>query len=126
MAHFAQIDEQNIVTQVIVISNDDMLDENGQEKESLGIQVCRAICGTETNWVQTSYNNNFRKRYAVIGDVYDADSDVFYSPVGPFPSWALDENFDWQPPTPMPTDGKPYDWDEELLEWVEVVEEAGE
>lgn len=120
MAHFAELDENNIVLRVIVISNDDLLDEDGQEHESLGIQVCRNIFGPETNWVQTSYNNTFRKKYAGIGDKYEPLADVFYFPHSPFPSWTLNENFDWRPPTPYPSDGKQYEWGESTLSWVEV------
>ena len=120
MAHFAELDSNNIVQRVIVISNDDLVDENGQESEGLGIQVCLNIFGSDTNWVQTSYNGNFRKKYAGIGDKYDATADVFYSPEAPFPSWTLDSNFDWRAPIAMPVDEKNYAWDEESLSWVEV------
>jgi hypothetical protein len=65
-----------------------------------------------------SYNGNIRKQYAGIGYTYDAVNDVFIAPQ-PYPSWSLDENFDWQPPTPMPTEGNRY-WDEDSLSWVEV------
>lgn len=120
MAHFAQLAESNIVIQVIVVSNADLLDENGVEQEALGIQVCRNIFGAETNWVQTSYNHRFRKQYAQPGHKYDEAHDLFYNPVGPFPSWTLDENYDWQPPAVRPTDGKDYWWDEATLAWIEV------
>ena len=120
MAHFAELDQDNIVTRVIVVSNADMIDTNGDEQESLGIAVCQQVCGADTRWVQTSYNNNFRKKYAGIGDKFDALADVFYRPVAPFPSWTLDEQFDWQPPTAMPSDGKFYNWDEATLSWVEI------
>lgn len=120
MAHFAQLNSNSIVQQVIVISNDDLLDSNGVEQESIGIQVCRSIFGPNTNWVQTSYNGNFRKKYAGIGDKFVSEADVFYNPIAPFPSWTLNGNYDWQPPTPMPTDGKAYDWDESTLSWVEI------
>jgi len=119
MAHFAQLNN-NIVTQVIVISNADLLDENGVEQETLGIQVCRNIFGPDTNWAQTSYNGNFRKKYAAIGDAYSPDANVFYNPNPPYPSWTLDANYDWQPPTPKPDDGKEYVWDEPTLAWIEV------
>lgn len=120
MAHFAELDENNIVKRVVVISNDDLLDKNGQESEALGIQVCKSIFGIDATWVQTSYNGNFRKQYAGMGDKYEPSVDLFYSPVGPFPSWMLDSNFDWQPPVPRPKDGKNYYWDENQLNWVEI------
>lgn len=119
MAHFAELDANNIVTRVIVVSNADMIDTNGIEQEHLGVAVCEAVVGPG-NWKQTSYNNNFRKKYAAIGDKFDVTADVFYNPVGPYPSWILDSNYDWQPPTPMPNDGNAYSWDEDSLAWVAV------
>jgi hypothetical protein len=123
MAHFAELDEQNTVIRVVVISNDDILDENGQESEALGVALCSEIVGPGI-WVQTSFNNNFRKLYGQPGMVYVPDADVFYNPVGPYPSWTLDDNYDWQPPTPMPDDGNLYYWDEDSLTWVEVTPPA--
>ena len=108
MAHFAQLDDNNIVLNVIVVSN---------EYEANGEQYCADTFGGR--WIQTSYNHNIRKQFAGIGYTYNADADVFVAPQ-PFPSWSLDENHDWQPPTPMPTDGKHYRWDEDDQEWVEV------
>jgi len=125
MAHFAQLDENNIVQRIIVVSNDDIVDDNGIEQEGLGIAVCQAITGGGT-WVQTSYNGSFRKKYASIGDKYEASADLFYGPVSPYPSWTLYDNYDWQPPTPMPDDGKPYRWHEDSLIWVEVPVEEPE
>lgn len=122
MAHFAELDENNIVQRVIVISNDDIVDGDGVEQESLGVAVCRAITGGGT-WVQTSYNNNFRKKYASIGDKFVPEANLFYEPVSPFPSWSLDENYDWEAPTPHPLDDKRYRWNEDLLNWVEVTAE---
>ena len=120
MAHFAELDNNNIVQRVIVISNDDIVDSGGVEQESLGIAVCQAVTGGGT-WVQTSYNGNFRKKYAGVGDKFLSDANLFYNPVSPFPSWSLDENYDWQPPTPMPDDEKFYRWDEDSLSWIEIV-----
>ena len=125
MAHFAQLDENNIVIQVIVVSNADLLDDNGIEQENLGVAVCEAVVGSG-NWKQTSYNGNFRKKYAAIGDAYQPDVDVFYNPVGPFPSWVLDANYDWQAPTPRPDDGNDYYWDEESLVWVLIPNQESE
>lgn len=120
MAHFAQLNNDNIVAQVIVVSNVDLVDENGNESEALGIQVCRNIFGQDTTWVQTSYNGKIRRKYAGIGDKYEPTADVFYPAIGPYPSWTLDSNFYWQPPTPKPDDGKLYEWDESTLAWIEV------
>jgi len=79
MAHFAQLDENNIVLQVIVVSNQDIIDENGVESEQLGIEFCKNLLGNNTNWVQTSYNKKFREKYAGIGDLYDSENDIFIS-----------------------------------------------
>jgi hypothetical protein len=79
MAHFAQLDENNVVTQVIVVHNNDCL-LNGVEDEYTGIAFCKSLFGADTRWVQTSYNANFRQYYAGIGYRYDADLDVFVPP----------------------------------------------
>lgn len=117
MAHFAEIDENNIVTRVIAVNNYDCI-KNGVEDEATGIAFCQFLLGG--NWIQTSYNGNFRKRYAGKGYFYDAAKDAFIPPQ-PYPSWTLDDDCNWQAPTPMPTDGKPYRWDEATLSWEEVV-----
>ena len=120
MAHFAQLDESNVVTQVIVVHNNELLDD-GVESEAKGIAFCQSLFGG--NWIQTSYNGNIRKQYAGIGYTYDSVNDVFIS-FKPFPSWILDENFDWQAPTPMPIEeGKFFIWDEPSLSWVEAPNE---
>lgn len=91
MAHFAQLDENNIILQVIVVSNDDILDETGTESEERGIEFCKMLLGDDTRWVQTSYNSKFRKRYAGIGMFYDSQRDAFYYP-NPYPGeWVFDE-----------------------------------
>ena len=118
MAHFAELDENNVVKQVIVVHNNELLDENGAESEQKGIDFCVNLFGG--TWVQTSYNKNFRKNYAAIGHIYDPVADHFYAPES-FPSWTLDENAQWQPPVPYPNDGKFYSWNEETLSWDEVV-----
>jgi hypothetical protein len=79
MAHFAQLDENNVVTQVIVVSNDELMD-NGMESEAKGIAFCQSLFGADTRWVQTSYNDKLRGVYAGIGYTYDADKDVFVAP----------------------------------------------
>ena len=116
MAHFAQLDDNNIVTQVIVVANDELL-LDGVENEVKGILFCKSLFGEDTKWKQTSYNGNIRKQYAGIGYTYDAVNDVFIAPQ-PFASWSLNQNFDWQPPTPQPEEGKWY-WDEDSLSWLE-------
>ena len=77
MAHFAELDNNNIVKQVIKIENEVMLDADGVEQESIGIEFCTGILGGK--WVQTSYNGNFRNKYAGIGDIWNGTD--FVSPV---------------------------------------------
>jgi hypothetical protein len=117
MAHFAKIDENNVVTQVVVVDNKDTADADGVEKEHIGAAYLESVLGG--TWKQTSYHGNIRKNYAGIGYTYDADIDAFVAPK-PYPSWVLDENAQWQAPVPMPDDGKMYSWDEATLSWVEV------
>ena len=104
MSHFAKIDSNNIVIQVIVAEQN---------------FINSGVVGDSFLWIQTSYNGNFRKQYAGIGFTYDKTNDVFISPK-PFPSWTLDDSFDWQPPTAMPDDGKQYSWDEDTTSWDEI------
>ena len=118
MAHFAELDENNIVTRVIVVHNNELLDGE-TESEAKGVGFCSTLFG-HTNWVQTSYNSNIRKQFAAAGYTYDSDSDVFVAPQ-PYPSWSLDDNSDWQAPTPMPEDDNLYIWNEETQSW-ELVE----
>ena len=120
MAHFAQLDENNIVLQVIVVSNADTSDENGVEREELGIVFCQSLLGDDTAWRQTSYNRRIRKNYAGIGYKYDEVRDAFIPPK-PYYSWVLNEDTAiWEPPVPKPSNGKIYDWDELMASWVEV------
>ena len=98
MAHFCKLDENNIVTQVIVVANEDTTDTNGVEVEEIGVAFCKKLLGAETNWKQTSYNNNFRVRYAGISYTYNEELDAFIPP-SPFPSWVLvEETADWVSP----------------------------
>ena len=115
MAHFAKLDANNMVLEVNVVANA-ALDSNNEEAS--GIAFLTEWSGGYPNWVQTSYNNNFRKQYAGIGYSYDSVADVFIAPQ-PYPSWSLDDNFNWQPPTPMP-EGELWYWDEATLSWVEA------
>lgn len=119
MAHFAQL-ENNIVKQVIVVSNQDILDENGQESEQKGIDFCSNLLGG--TWKQTSYNAKIRKNYAGIGYTYDEGRDAFIPPK-PYNSWLLDETTcQWKAPVDYPTDGKRYTWNEEKTSWDAVTE----
>ena len=118
MAHFAQLNDENLVTQVIVVANQDTADKDGVENEAIGIEFCKNLLGGR--WVQTSYNANIRKNYAGIGYKYDATLDAFVPPQ-PFASWTLnEETAQWEAPVAMPTDGKTYSWDEATTAWVEV------
>lgn len=121
MAHYAQIDENNVVTQVLVIDQD---------------VINTGLFGDPATFVQTSYNTRggvhygpdgnpdggiaLRKNYAGIGFIYDPVRDAFYEPQ-PWPSWILDEDTCWwQPPVPYPTDGKLYTWHEATTSWTEL------
>jgi hypothetical protein len=123
MAHFCQLDENNIVTQVIVVANEDTSDSNGVEVEEIGVAFCKKLLGADTRWKQTSYNGNFRKRYAGIGYSYNEELDAFIPPQ-PYASWDLnEETTDWEAPVPMPevVEGGPrYVWDEEIGNWKPV------
>ena len=110
MAHFAKIDDNNIVQEVLVIDN---------ELEHRGEDFLANELGLGGKWIQTSYNNNFRKQYAGVGYFYDEINDIFVSPQ-PYPSWVLDSNYDWQPPVERPESGF-WVWNEEVLNWIEII-----
>jgi hypothetical protein len=116
MAHFAELDENSVVVRVLVVHND-VTTIDGVEDEQRGIDFLAGMFPDSGTWVQTSYNGNFRTRYAGLGAVYDAGADLF-SASQPYPSWTLDDEFVWQPPTPRPDDGNDYRWDEDSLAWV--------
>ena len=113
MAHYAFLNSNNVVTEVIVGIDETELIE-GLSPEVWYGNFCGQTCK------RTSYNNKIRKQYAGIGYSYDADLDIFIAPQ-PYPSWTLDVNHDWQPPTPMPVDGKNYGWNEPNKVWIELV-----
>ena len=118
MAHFAEIDSEGTVQRVLVVSND-RITQDGEEVEELGTAYLQNMI-PDTDWVQTSYNDNFRKRYAGKGYKYDVERDAFIPPQ-PFPSWLLnEESLSWEAPFPMPDDNKIYKWDEENQSWVEI------
>ena len=111
MAHYAFLDANNIVTEVIVGKDETELIDGLTPEEWYGNfrgQSC----------VRTSYNNSIRKQFAGIGFTYDETADVFIAPK-PFASWSLDANYDWQAPIDYPADGKDYSWDESNQVWVE-------
>lgn len=120
MAHFAQLDENNVVTQVIVVNNNELLDENGVEQEAKGIVFCQSLFGETTHWVKTSYNASIRKNYAGIGFIFDESKNAFIPPK-PYPSWVLNETTcTWKAPIECPNDGKNYNWDEKTTSWIEI------
>lgn len=118
MAHFAEIGLNNKVLRVVVVNNQELLDDNGNEVEQKGVDFCRSLFGG--TWLQTSYNGNQRKNYAGVGYTYDSVRDAFIPPA-PFPSWVLDEtNCQWEAPIAMPTDGNQYSWDEDQQKWIQL------
>ena len=137
MAHFAQLDENNVVIRVMRISDDDMTDEDGNEVEAIGLAFCEACFGHDdpdgTYYKQTSYNTSngvhrlggtpLRHAYAGIGMVYDSEHDVFRDATGP-EGWTVDGNGLFQPPTPKPDDGDYY-WNNETEAWEVVVHPEG-
>jgi len=121
MAHFCELDSNNVVKQVIVVSNADTSTAQGEEKESIGIAFCERLLGG--TWVKTSYNATIRKNYAGIGFTYDKDRDAFIPPK-PYASWVLNESIClWDAPIAYPTDvgteeaPKRYTWNEETKNW---------
>jgi hypothetical protein len=112
MSHFAEIDHNNIVLRVLVGDNNSPNEGLDWFIDNLG-----------GNWVQTSYNANFRKKFAGIGDTYDANRDAFIAPQ-PFASWVLDEDCKWQAPIPYPTDGVIYEWSEAEVDWKPTIFDA--
>lgn len=116
MAHFAQLDENKKVIQVIVVNDDVIIDENGLESEEIGINFCKSLI--DGVWLQTSYNHKIRGKYAGIGDTYNEEEDIFIAPQ-PWPSWTR-LGSGWIPPIPYPSDGKFYQWNELQVRWDEV------
>jgi hypothetical protein len=117
MAHFAKLDENNKVVEVIVVNNAELIDENGQESEQKGIDFLISWSGGYTNWKQTSYNASFRKNYAGYEYVYDTQRDAFIPPKM-YSSWLLnEETCQWEPPISYPNDGFVYIWNEEIQNW---------
>jgi len=114
MAYFANIDDNGIVTSVIVVADSDA------PNEATGIAFCKALLGSDTNWVQTSYNNSIRTRYAGIGMYYDSTRDAFY-PLKAYDNWVFDETRkSWEPPVARPSDydTAPYIWNQSSGAWV--------
>lgn len=121
MAHFAQLDENKTVTQVIVVANDVVDNLPFPDSEPVGVAFCQSLYGADTLWAQTSYNASFRYNYAGIGYTFISEAQpngAFITPK-PYPSWLLNTNtYQWQAPVPYPDDGKRYYWDEATQSWV--------
>lgn len=129
MAHFAQLDENDVVVFVTPLPNEELYDENGIEQEQNGINYLKAQFGQDTKWVQTSYNHKFRNVYAGLGFQYDRENDVFLPPKPrEFPSWIWDDGRKaWRPPVPRPglspeqyEQGYIPQWDEATVSWTIV------
>ena len=120
MAHFAQLDGNSVVLQVIVVSNETVFNLPFPESEPVGVAFCQSLFGATAVWKQTSYNAGFRKNFAGVGFTYDPVLDAFIPPQ-PFPSWLLNTaTCQWDPPVAYPTDGGFYVWNEETNSWVKV------
>lgn len=125
MAHFAQLNQDNVVIEVIVVDNAVIDDLPFPDSEPPGVVFCQSLFGAETRWVQTSYNSSFRYNYAGVGFVFDPTASPFgaFIPLQPYPSWALNPaTFVWEAPVPMPTRPWPtdvvtYTWDELAVAW---------
>ena len=126
MAHFAKLDQDNIVVAVHSVHNNELL-VDGAENEQKGIDFLNNLFSTSDNWKQTSYNTGagvhrlggtpFRKNHAGKGYTYDEDKDAFIAPKL-YPSWTLNEDTcNWEPPVAMPDDGRMYRWNEETISW---------
>ncbi len=124
MAHFAVLDENNIVTAVNVIADTDCLDGE-TESEAVGIAFCESLWGAGT-YKQTSYNNNIRKQFAEVGGTYDSVRNEFIK-IKPYASWTLNATNDWTAPINKPDDGKIYEWNESAYQadntngWDEII-----
>jgi hypothetical protein len=115
MAHFAELSEDGVVTQVVVVANAELMDGD-TESETKGVAFLASLFGHD-RWKQTSYNATIRRNYAGVGFAYDAERDAFIPPQ-PFQSWTLDETTcRWVPPVPVPAEGGPYRWDEATASW---------
>ena len=119
MASFAELNENNVVLRVVAINDNDCLNQDNKESETIGALFCHNLYGGR--WVQTSYNKRIRKNYAGIGYTYDQERDAFIAPK-PFGKWILNEEIcEWKAPIPYPTDNKFYVWNDNQGEWEEVI-----
>ena len=120
MAHFAKLNSDNIVIDIIAINNSVMLKADGTESELKGKQFLNSLFGSAT-WKQTSYSASFRKNFAGIGYEYRSDLDGFI-PFKPYDSWVLNETTcQWESPVAHPDDNTICEWDEENHEWINCI-----
>ena len=120
MAHFTELDKNNIVIRVSVVNNEVITDADDNEQEQIGIDFLTQLHGGI--WKQTSYNATIRKNYAGIGFIYDETRDAFISPQ-PYNSWTLNETTcQWESPVAHPDDDKRYEWNEDIINWIEITE----
>lgn len=121
MAHFAELDSDNNVINIVVVANDHLLDDTNVESEQKGILYLKNLLGPDRIWVQTSWNGKIRKRHAGVGYTYDPVRDAFIVP-RPHNGWVLDDDAEWVPPIPYPLDDENnfYTWDDNLENWVVV------
>jgi hypothetical protein len=125
MAHFAELDKNNVVLRVVVACDQDIANNGGEQSEQAA-EHFKNVCSLSTEgvkWIQTSYNNSFRKQYAGKGYIYDSIKDKFILPQ-PYSSWSLDSNDDWKPPVPEPSrteeqlaSNQLYTWNEANQSW---------
>jgi hypothetical protein len=116
MAYFAQLNDENIIEQVIAISND-VVPDPAPDNEQLGIDYIVNTLGLAGTWLQTSYHGKFRYNYAAVGGTYDANADAFIGPK-PYESWIINEtNYTWEAPVPRPTEPGVYYWNESTQSW---------
>jgi hypothetical protein len=126
MGHFAELNEDNVVLRVVKACNQDIANNGGEQSEQAAeyFKSITPLSNEGVRWIQTSYNNNFRKQFAGLSMVYDENKDKFIEPK-PYPSWILDSNDDWKTPIPEPNtmlvDGVEtiffVYWNESLVRW---------
>jgi hypothetical protein len=123
MAHFAKLDKDNNVLEVLVVNNEDIINEQGDESEELGIKFLADLTGHDS-WKQSSFNFNFRKNHASQGYVYDEDLDAFYNPVPPYESWTFDSvDCYWKAPVPYPLSKEEMEDSEQFYQWSDLTQE---
>lgn len=124
MAHFAELDSNNVVIDIYVVNNDVFSSDTLSISEAEGVAFLQGLLGSEKTFKQTSYNGSFRSQFATIGGSYDANNDVFIT-ASPYPSWVLNTTtWIWEAPVPVPVSDDEgctchYMWDEDTVSWIE-------